>query len=810
MSSVARQFLEVLFAQFAGQDLWIEFVGIYGGAPGVRKSEPRSVCVSLAEAGWLDQSIDICDQIGNDGENVYVGPAPRTRPSGPGHPRSVDDDVAEVHVLWADADPPKGEDGLPLDPSWKAKWRQAFEHPPLPPSMRVDSGCGYHIYYFLEKPAGRDAVKALMARICDHVPDGDPAVKNPSRIMRVPGYWHVKDPKNPIKTALDWAKPDLRYSLSAIDQAFPEKKRKPKRDDTRRLANTDGGVQTSARALTGRETDFLVGIWKSGERHALALAVSGAMRKCGWSIAEALAAVAEVVMRAGDDETRQSEVETTYRKDDEDEVAGWKDLAAFGVQPKDLPSLNRPFRRNGGADGLRTDQGNARAFVDDHKEAFRYAIDIDRWFMWDERRWSEKEAIGGIENAAKATTLRLLSEAYAKPDDDAGKDGDIRWALKSQSHGLRQAMLKTARTEPEVLIYQEQLDRDPFVLTVANGTLDLRTGELRPHRREDLITGMSQIAYDPKADCPRWENFLLEIFNSDLELCDFIHRAIGYSLTGLTREQCFFLMHGGGENGKSRFVEVLTALLGDFSRTASFKTFAAKENDNNVPNDLARLRGARLVTAVENEEGVHFSESMLKSMTGEDAVAARFLYGEWFNFKPTFKLWLAANHKPVIRGTDHAIWRRVRLIPFTVNFEHDPRKDKHLDQKLAAELPGILAWAARGTREWLEKGLGKAAAVDEATSKYRGESDLIGRFLGCDLVVSGPGFEVKAGDFYVLYQRWCEQNGERPVSGTKFGRVLSERGIAKDERKKGNVYLGYARADASADGGSRRYGGDEF
>lgn len=810
MSSAARELLAVLLAPAIGvEGNWLELVGIRGGSPGVPKSEPRAVAIDLADPACLDLAIDVATTIANEGENVYFGPVARTKPVGPGHPRSSDDDVKELFVLWADADPPKGDDGLPIDPTWKAKWREAFGDGPLKPSARVDSGHGYHLYWFLKDSTGPEAARALMERICSHVPDGDPTVKNPSRILRLPGYYHVKDPKNPLPTKLDWCEPTIRYSIAEIDKAFPQKKKERSKPERA----TEGRVQTSARkarSLSEKSLDRILQVWGPGRRHMEALPIFGAMRKSGWSEDEANVALEQLIARGGGDWKDLGDViRTTWTKDIED-VVGWDGLRDLGFLDDELPEIQTPRPRRDTADGLRTDQGNARAFALTHGESFRHANDIGRWFFWDGKRWAEKVAPVEVENAAKRTTLDLLHQAYEMPEDDGDKRGAIRWALKSQSHGMRQAMLKTACTEPELGIYQEQLDKDPFLLTVANGTLNLETGELRPHRREDLITSMSSIPYDKNAYCPRWEQFLLEIFDGDMELALYIQRAIGYTLTGSTREQCLFLMHGTGENGKSKFVKTINALLGDFARTAAFKTFLAKENDNSVPNDLACLRGARLVSAIEADEGVRFNEALLKTVTGEDAIAARFLYGEWFRFQPTFKLWLAANHKPVIKGTDHAIWRRIKFIPFKVNFKDDPRKDPKLEEKLFAELPGVLAWAVEGTRMWLKSGLGGAAAVDAATNEYRGESDLVGRFLDSDTLVRGAGFEIKATELYSIYSRWCEEGGERPISGTKFGRTMNDRGINKEERKRGNYYLGYAAASSGDVGRDRRYAGDDF
>jgi putative DNA primase/helicase len=242
-------------------------------------------------------------------------------------------------------------------------------------------------------------------------------------------------------------------------------------------------------------------------------------------------------------------------------------------------------------------------------------------------------------------------------------------------------------------------------------------------------------------------------------------------------------LHGSGSNGKSTFLEVLQALLGDYGVQADFATFVEKKGDG-PRNDVARLAGARMVRSSEIGEGKRLNESLVKSLTGQDTIAARYLYSEAFEFKPTFKLWLAANHKPVIRGTDHAIWRRVRLIPFTVTIRDD-EKDETLKDRLLTELPGILQWAVAGCQQWLESGLRPPDVVMAATQAYQSESDILGAFLDecCEL---GTGLEVAAGDLYAAYRKWAKDNGEFELSQTAFGRRIEERGF--DVRKNGIKY----------------------
>ena len=272
----------------------------------------------------------------------------------------------------------------------------------------------------------------------------------------------------------------------------------------------------------------------------------------------------------------------------------------------------------------------------------------------------------------------------------------------------------------------DALDTDPWLLNVENGTLDLRTGQLHRHRPDDLITKVAPVHYDPEAVCPTWDMFLKRIMAGDEALVHYLQKIFGYSLTGVAREQCIFLAYGGGANGKSTAITAVTSVIGAYAQHTPTETLLVKRNDG-IPNDVARLHGARLVTAAEAECHRRLAEALVKQLTGGDKIAARFLHGEWFEFTPGFKVVLAVNHKPAIQGTDHAIWRRIRLIPFTVTI---PAKEqnKTLSEKLHAGNAGILRWAVDGCLAWQQDGLDPPSAVSEATAAYRDEMDTVGAF----------------------------------------------------------------------------------
>jgi putative DNA primase/helicase len=325
---------------------------------------------------------------------------------------------------------------------------------------------------------------------------------------------------------------------------------------------------------------------------------------------------------------------------------------------------------------------------------------------------------------------------------------------------------------------------------VQNGTLDLRTGQMRQHDRADLLTKEAPVIYDPSATCPTWEAFLTRVMGGDAELIGFLQRAIGYSLTGDTREQVIFLLYGTGANGKSTFLETIRTLLGDdYARQVRTETLTDSNRGTGPTEDLARLKGARFVSARETEEGKRLAEALIKELSGGDTLTARFLYSESFEYRPAFKLFLGANHKPVIRGTDYAIWRRIRLVPFAVTIPPE-EQDQNLGAKLAAELPGILTWAVRGCLSWQKNGLGTPAAVTAATAAYRMESDVLSAFLA-ECCVTNPKGEVQAGPLYTAYKSWCEDNGEKWMTGQMFGRRLTDRGFDKyADRTRHTFYLG--------------------
>lgn len=431
-----------------------------------------------------------------------------------------------------------------------------------------------------------------------------------------------------------------------------------------------------------------------------------------------------------------------------------------------------------------TDVGNAERMVARHGADIRWCDPWSCWLIWDGRRWGRDEE-RRIVTLAVDTVRAMYGSAEVTGDPDARK-GLVDHARRSEARQKIDAMIALAR--PLVAVTPDELDTDPWLLSVRNGTIDLRTGQLREHRREDLITRLAPVEYRRDAACPRWKRFLGEVFQPHPDIIPFLQRAAGYSLTGDVREECFFLLHGAGRNGKGTLLRTLQAALGDYAGTADFSTFIAPR-DAAMRDDVANMRGRRFIAAQEAREGAALAESLLKWLTGGDRVRARRLYENSSEFDPTFKLWLAANHKPSVRGTDCAIWSRIKLIPFDVSF--DGREDRGLKQELLAELPGILAWTVRGCQRWQREGLRFPDSVTAATAEYRSESDQVGRFLE-EETTRNSSARAKASLLYSAYHGWCERCGEQAMTATAFGLRMRERGWQRRVTGRGAMYAGLA------------------
>lgn len=425
-----------------------------------------------------------------------------------------------------------------------------------------------------------------------------------------------------------------------------------------------------------------------------------------------------------------------------------------------------------------TDVGNAKRLVAAYGEELRYVPAWDTWLVWDTSRWRRDER-GEVVERAKAIANGLWRGVGAETDSDRRKQL-IRWAQQSEGAAGIRNMVSLARSHPGIPVMPDELDANPWLLNVANGTLDLRTGTLRPACRADLLTKLSPVTHDPDAQAPAWARFLEQVVPDD-EVREFVRRAAGYALTGDVSEQVLFFAHGGGANGKSTLFETLLAMLGDYGRQAEPDLLLARNEAH--PTGMADLQGARLVVASEIDEGRRLAEATVKQLTGDTIIKARFMRQDFFEFTATHKLFLHANHRPVVRGTDHAMWRRLRLVPFTVTIPRS-EQDKSLPGRLLGELPGILRWALEGCLAWRSSGLTEPEAVRVATSDYQAEMDVLGAFLS-ESCVELEVASVSASQLYHAYTEWCDESGERALSQRRLGMALSERGF--ERRKYGSA-----------------------
>jgi len=436
-----------------------------------------------------------------------------------------------------------------------------------------------------------------------------------------------------------------------------------------------------------------------------------------------------------------------------------------------------------------TDAGNAERLVHWYGKDLRFCSQWGRWINWNGWKWVVDETGGArVHQLALETVRRIQKEATECTDSDRRKAlGE--WGFKCESKSRIDNMVSMASKMPGIPVMSSELDSHPWLLNLRNGVYDLRNSQLLMHERALLLTRGIDVDYEETALCPLWQSFLIRTLAEDADLLKFVWKAVGYSLTGDTSEQCFFFLHGNtGNNGKSTFIETLLMLFGDYARQTPTETLMAKIGDSGISNDIARLKDARLVAAPETEDGKRLNEGLVKRLTGGDTITARFMHQEFFEFKPQFKVWMTGNHRPEIRGTDDAIWRRVVLIPFQVTIPKEER-NPNLKDELLEELPGILNWAIKGFKAWKNDRLGRPGAIEEAIGGYRTSQDKLGAFLE-EATEQDENYRVKAGDLYRAYQNWAKVSGEYPLSLTKFGNAMRERGEGSVEISGAKFYRG--------------------
>lgn len=434
------------------------------------------------------------------------------------------------------------------------------------------------------------------------------------------------------------------------------------------------------------------------------------------------------------------------------------------------------------------DTGNAQRFRDANAGLIHYNHVDGCWIYWDGVRWASDEN-GEIKRRADKM-LADMAKDLKEMQDDPAYNAYKKHLSRSRSHRGKEGFIAEARHLEGVPVLPSEMDRAGNAFNVRNCLISLKTGRTAEHDKKYMISKLAPVTYDENARCPRWDRFIEEVTCGDKSLQLYLQRMIGYCMTAYTKEQCMFFLYGNGSNGKSVFVDTIAYMLGEYAASCQPETVMMRDRNNTARGDLARLKGARMVVTSEPNDGCRLDEGIVKQMTGgtENKLTARFLYGREFEFSPEFKIVMSTNYKPVIKGTDNGIWRRVRLIPFTAEFTKENR-DPQLTEKLRRELPGILNWAIAGAVGWCKEGLPPCAIIDEAGQEYRSEMDRVQQFLD-DCTERSDSGSTQASTLYKCYRAWCSEQGDRfPISSNKFCSELKRRYKSR-KTSAFNEYLG--------------------
>lgn len=436
------------------------------------------------------------------------------------------------------------------------------------------------------------------------------------------------------------------------------------------------------------------------------------------------------------------------------------------------------------------DTGNAERMFDNYGGRLRYSYIEKSWYYWDERRWC-KDVTGTVDRVAdeSLTVMQSETELYRLIDERNGGRDEMEKKFLRHIKSSRSSKSKTAMKNElrhKVPALPGQFDRDKYALNTPDGIIDLRSGKLLPHDIEKYITKLCGTGLS-EADCPVWKSFLDVVFDGDPEMIRYIQKAAGYSLSGSTSEQCVFFLYGTGRNGKSTFLDTVRAMLGDYASNAQPETImVSPKSAGGARSDIARLKGTRFVTTVEPNEGMRLDEGLIKQLTGGDPVTTRFQYSSEFEFVPEFKIWMATNHKPIIRGTDTGIWRRIHLVPFGVQIP-ESKVDRSLPLKLRKELPAILKWAVDGYGLYKSEGLRLPSAALNAVNDYRREMDVVSAFISACCTVGG-GME-QSSALYAVYCKWASDNNEYKMSHTRFTTELLKKDGIERKRERDAIYF---------------------
>ena len=538
-------------------------------------------------------------------------------------------------------------------------------------------------------------------------------------------------------------------------------------------------AQTGSRNDTLNRAAFALGqLVVGGELHHSAAAdLFEAATECGLVSEDGETAVRATIRSGLDAGTKEPRTAPGRGSDASASGASGRGVPPVSPEPPPVEELEPVVDQ----EAHQTELGLAQRIVACHGNDLLHCFPWGAWLVWDGTHWMQDES-GAVWRLAKKVVLDLYQEAINEPDPER-KKGLLKFALRCEKETCIRAALSLARSD--VSVVPGDLNQDVWLLNTPTGTLDLRTGNLRAHRREDHLTKLCPTPYDPVAEHPEFDRFLLRIVNRDVLTILYLQRAFGYALTAAVKEHVIFFLVGAGANGKSTLVGAIVFAVGrDYAVQVAPKLLFEDQKDTH-PTGVADLYGKRIAATHELDAGSKLAEGLVKQLTGGDRVKARRMRQDFWEFDPTHTLFLCTNTKPVIRGSDEGIWRRIRLVPFRIQIPK-AEQDGDLPEKLRAEAPGILAWLVEGARSWMELGLDDPDEVLSATAAYRSESDVVGEFIAARCIVSDDS-RAKAKNLYEAYCNWHrEALGGEPVSQKTFGGRLSDRGYVRRKDGAGN------------------------
>jgi len=693
---------------------------------------------------------------------------------------ATDTDVEEIRWILIDIDPSRPANISSTEEEKEGalavagKVRAFLESHGWPQPLFADSGNGYHLMYLCEGLTAKDHKRLLDLLSFRFNLDGvavvDQSVYNPSRIWKVYGTYSRKgeDAPNrpwPLAHIISKVAPKKAVKQQQLQALLADSPKENKRailseDDQERLQTW---VAAHFPQATGPDP------WQGKGRRWV-------FDVCPWDPFHTDRSAYIVQFNSGAVSAGCLHKNCAgHGRDDDGRSLGWRRLQElagddFGGGGEDNTPPQGPLAPSSSDNFNLTDLGNAKRMISSFGVNMRYCPTHASWYIFDDARW-QRDMDGAVQRYAKSSVGLIFQDANAETNRQRQRALQ-RHALRSEGCGALNSMVSVASTEAEVCIPSYRLDSDPWLFNTSSGTLDLRTGELSDHDRTDLITKISPVEWDVDAKCPLWDEFIMYAMEEDEEVVEFLHRFFGYCLTGMVTEQVLLFMEGTGGNGKTTALLVLMHILGEYSIQGAPGLLMAKHNESH-PTEVADLEGARFVANAEVEKGKPFAEVLIKQLTGSDPIRARRMRMDFYQFMPSHKLCIAANHRPIIKGNDEGIWRRVLRIPWRVKIP-DSKKDPHLVEKLKKESSGILNKLVEGCLSWQKDGLNPPQKVRVATNEYREEMDVLSEYME-ERCIIGKDRSVPKKQLYMDYAEWCEDMKQRPQSYSLFCRQLSER-----------------------------------